>query len=361
MPVKERLYWLMQVGGWGLWLLNDLINYLILNPGTLIWVLEYVINVALCIGVTHAYRRYIRRYPWEGMHYRRAVVQVGLAAVVMSLILTLFNYPLDLFLLRQNSLLTLGQNNLGNFLSMWLFWGKPMLLWLAFYHIYYYFQKSREVAVEKIRIESLAREAEARVLRSQLNPHFMFNALNSIRALILEDPDRAQRGITQMSNILRSSLLADRRHTQTLDEEMRTVNDYLALEKIRYEDRLEVRRDLDPDTLQCPVPPMMVQTLVENAIKHGVSKPVRGGFVSIESRLEGGGLHLCISNTGTLGKQDSGGFGIENTERRIKLLFGEQARFHLFQSQQDVVSAELWLPAEALPAPQAPLIMKQAV
>lgn len=129
-----------------------------------------------------------------------------------------------------------------------------------------------------------------------------------------------------------------------LNEELRTVDDYLALEKIRYEDRLQIRKNIYPETLNVQVPPMLLQTLVENAIKHGVSKPVKGGFVSIETKMTNDKLLIIISNTGVLETTESGGFGLENTAHRLELLFGPEAKFRIFQASKDVVTAEITIP-----------------
>ncbi|MFT4031660.1 MAG: histidine kinase [Siphonobacter sp.] len=340
MAEKEKIYWIFQLIGWPLWLSNDLLTYS-LEYDTENWllVLNYVVNIVLCIFLTHQYRRWVKKQNWDPTDYKKGLVRIAMTALVLACVMTIFNVPFDLFTVD-----AVAQE--GHILSFLFFWGKPMLIWLLFYHIFQYLESARKIAVEKVKLESLAKETEAKVLRAQLNPHFMFNALNSIRALILEDPDRAQKGITQLSNILRSSLLADRRQTVTLGEEMRTVDDYLALEKIRYEERLEVRRNVYPDTANCLVPPMMLQTLVENAIKHGVSKPIKGGFVSIEARLQQNKLDICISNTGVLQDTESGGFGLKNTERRLKLLFGEGAEFKIYQSAKDVVCAEVVIPMQ---------------
>ncbi|MBO9639406.1 MAG: histidine kinase [Siphonobacter aquaeclarae] len=349
---KQKIYWFFQWVGWSLWLFNDLLTYSLEFEDTEIWihVLVYCFNVVLCILLTHLYRNYVKKHKQVFLDYKRAIPQVLLTATLMAVIMTALNIRLDAFTLKIDS-------PSSHFLSYLFFWGKPMLIWLILYHVFQYLESTREIAVEKVKLESLARETEAKVLRAQLNPHFMFNALNSIRALILEDPDRAQKGITQLSNILRSSLLADRRQTVTLGEEMRTVDDYLALEKIRYEERLEVRRNVYPETMNCLVPPMMLQTLVENAIKHGVSKPIKGGFVSIESRVHQNTLDIRISNTGVLQGTDSGGFGLKNTERRLKLLFGDEAEFKIYQSAKDVVCAEIMIPLENPKPKETPVVV----
>jgi two-component system, LytTR family, sensor kinase len=219
-------------------------------------------------------------------------------------------------------------------------------LWSLIYHMFQYFERSKNTEIEKIRLKSSVKEFEVKALRSQLNPHFVFNALNSIRALVLENPQKAQQGITQLSNILRNSLVADRRKTVMLSEELKTVEDYLALEKVRYEDRLKVEVNINPDTLEVQVPPLMVQTLVENAVKHGISKPLHGGFISISARLQKHFLYLDIKNTGTLQRLDSGGFGLINTSQRLELLFGAEASFKIKQESDNVVCAQVKIPAQ---------------
>jgi LytS/YehU family sensor histidine kinase len=236
-------------------------------------------------------------------------------------------------------------------------WVKTMLAWVLSYTAYHYVERTRQAEIEKILLKSSIRETEAKVLRSQLNPHFMFNALNSIRALVYENPQKAQLGITQLSNILRNSLLADRRKTVELREEIKTVQDYLALEKVRYEERLDCRVTVDPQANYWQVPPMMLQTLVENAIKHGVSKAVNGGFVELVGRIVTGNsgrdeLHIRIRNTGTLlaepgDKQASGGFGLKNTSQRLDLLYGHDAYFTIKQESPGVVVADVQMPQQS--------------
>jgi LytS/YehU family sensor histidine kinase len=118
----------------------------------------------------------------------------------------------------------------------------------------------------------MVKELELQTIKAHINPHFIFNSLNSIRALVDENPERARKAVTELSNILRSSLQSDKMETVSLQKELSIVKDYLALEYMRFEDRLKIVYDIDEDTLDRPVPPMMLQTLVENAIKHGISK-----------------------------------------------------------------------------------------
>jgi two-component system, LytTR family, sensor kinase len=342
---RKRLYWFLQVMGWGAWLLNDTIVYINARGFRIEWPLLWGLNMVLVIWLTHTYRSVIKQQGWVENPIQQVMPRILLAVLLMAVLMAAINLPVDHYFFKQDN-----PEEASNLFSLFLIsqyilnWAKPLTIWTLFYYASHYFERKSEVEVEKIRLESSIKETEAKVLRAQMNPHFMFNALNSIRALILEDPDRAQKAITQLSGILRSSLLADRRKTVSLGEELKTVEDYLALEKIRYEERLQIRKNVYPDTLAVQVPPMLIQTLVENGIKHGVSKPVKGGFVAIESQVKGQTVEIRISNTGQLGATDSGGFGVENTTHRLYLIFGAQARFKLYQASKDVVCAEVLLP-----------------
>lgn len=303
-------------------------------------------NIFLAIILTHLYRLMISRWHWVRLPFMQLVPRVMGSVLVLACIMTLINLPFDTQLIPQylekEPFLVLG------YVASW---GKSMLAWVLSYTAYHYVERTRDAEIEKILLKTSIRETEAKVLRSQLNPHFVFNALNSIRALVLENPEKAQQAVTQLSNILRNSLLADRRKTVELREEIKTVQDYLALEKVRYEDRLTSRIDLDPSTLYLQVPPMMLQTLVENAIKHGVSKAVGGGFVELTSWLDEAqttNFHIRIRNTGVLGdKEESGGFGLKNTSQRLELLYGPEATFEIVQDAPDVVCAEVTIPLQS--------------
>ncbi len=339
---KNKLYWLCQILGWSAWIINEAIFYNALFEGLDLYFFGITIfNVALCIFLTHQFRKIIKKFNWVELPINEVVIRILISVIIMAIVLSIINIPLDFGIITD---LNEQKIKISTLIQYLLFWGKPLLFWAIFYYGYHYFEQKTEMEVEKVRLEGSIRETESKVLRAQMNPHFMFNALNSIRALILEDPSKAQKGITQLSNILRSSLLADRRKTVSLAEELRTVDDYLALEKIRYEERLNVEKNISAESLHVQIPPMLLQTLIENAIKHGVSKPIKGGFVKLETKLENNKLLIKISNTGQLISTDSGGFGLENTAQRLNLLFGDEASFKIAQSAKDIVTADISIP-----------------
>jgi LytS/YehU family sensor histidine kinase len=221
-----------------------------------------------------------------------------------------------------------------------------LFIWNSIYFMYHYVAKSRKQQLDTLQLEALVKSLELKTIKAHINPHFIFNALNSIRALIDENPARARRAITELSNILRSSLQAEKGETVSLEEELKIVKDYLALENMRFEDRLKVEYEIDDDTLVQQVPPMMLQTLVENAIKHGISKQVRGGVVKIISDFTENYHELAVQNTGHLnGGKSHTGFGISSTQDRLGLLYGDKAKFQIQQLNPELVEARVLIPA----------------
>lgn len=219
------------------------------------------------------------------------------------------------------------------------------LIWNLIYFMYHYIMKSRKQQMDTIKLEALVKELELKNIKANINPHFIFNALNGIRSLIDVDPPRARKAVTELSNILRSSLNADKGETIAFRDELKIVKDYLALEHMRFEDRLQIDYNVDDATLNQPVPPMMLQTLVENAIKHGISKQVAGGIVQVTSDNKNSYHELIVRNSGVLnGGASHGGFGLSSTRDRLQLLYGEKASFEIRQAEPAVVEARVLIP-----------------
>ena len=336
---KSRIYWTLQIVGWTALMMYEFVIYAAQFGFDTDYFLLSIANIALAIGLTHVYRLVVRRWNWSSLPLPRLAFRVLVSVLILGAVMSFVNIPIDREILA---------HDLAN--QPFIFWGyisawcKNMLTWVLAYTVYHYVEQTRLTELEKIMLKTSMREAEAKVLRSQLNPHFTFNALNSIRALVSEDPAKAQQSITQLSNLLRNSLLADRRKTVELREELKTVEDYLELEKVRYEERLQYKIKADPQTLYWQVPPMMLQTLVENGIKHGVSKLPKGGKLTVESSLDNNGLMICIKNAGSLGNTDSGGVGLLNTAERLSILYGKDASFRIYQEKENTVCSEIIIP-----------------
>src|SRR5690606_29434924 len=165
------------------------------------------------------------------------------------------------------------------------------------YFLYYFLDNYNS----SLRFQAATNEIKLNQLRNQLNPHFIFNALNSVRALVDEDPQKAKLAITQLSNILRYSLVMDKHQVIDFADEITTVSDYLNLESIRFEERLRVNYAIEEDAYDYKIPPMMLQTIVENAIKHGISNLIRGGIIEINCSIGlTNDLYIRVKNSGQL-------------------------------------------------------------
>lgn len=221
---------------------------------------------------------------------------------------------------------------LGLLIGYWLNIAVVLGLWTAFWAGWSALARYRDGEIARLRAESQRSALELDALRARLNPHFVFNALNNVRALINEEPARARDVVTRLSNILRHALEHSQRQSTTLAEELAVVEDYLAVEGVHYEQRLRVHRDISADALTAQLPPMLLQLLVENAIKHGIACTPGGGELAIRAWREGDRLHVEVANPGSRDGHGSSGHGVG-----LAYLHAQLARYpgHRFELRQD--------------------------
>ena len=210
--------------------------------------------------------------------------------------------------------------------------------------------------------ERLLAEAKLSALSSQINPHFLFNTLNTVSSLIRTNPDEARRVVYRLSHILRR-LLRKTEAFSSLKDELSFIEDYVSIEVARFGEKLRFVQDIEPATLHCPVPSMVLQPIVENSIKHGLSQKVEGGEIRMESRMEGERLLLRISDDG-VGMDESRlrslldlGIGISNVNERLQVLFGNNYQMRIESLPGQGTRTEIDLPVSApdfatLPAEQ---------
>lgn len=214
-----------------------------------------------------------------------------------------------------------------------------VVLWFLFYHLLVINTVSKNKAIALAQSETALKTAELANLKNQLNPHFLFNAINSIKALTISDPSMARDALTQLSELLRTSLTVGNEHLVSLETEINFVNDYLFLEKIRYENRLNYFFNVEKSALTFKIPPMSLQLLVENAIKHGISKYKTGGDIFINATYENNIFCLSVINSGKLIPNFSPtGVGLKNLEKRLYLNFQEKASFTIKEGINQVIS-----------------------
>ncbi|MBX3726502.1 MAG: histidine kinase [Xanthomonadales bacterium] len=318
-----------------------------------------VIAVVLSAGLwmsSEATRALVLRRGWLALSplalaWRLILVVAALAAAIQALIHLVLATGLALGWLRM-PVQGAGYGP-GAIAVYWFNTAVMLLLWTAVWAGQAAQRQSRRDSMGRLQAEAERRRLELDLLRARLNPHFVFNALNNVRALINEDPARARELVTRLSNTLRHALQHSQRERVTLAEEWAVMQDYLAVEAVHFEQRLQVDAGLDPALAGFELPPMFLQLLVENAIKHGIARTPGGGLLQVAARRgEAGGLHLTVENPGHLKQVDevvsepspTGGVGLAWLRTRIAGL-GPAARFRLWSPQPGRVRAELALPA----------------
>jgi LytS/YehU family sensor histidine kinase len=297
------------------------------------------------LALSHWLRSVIRKKEWLDLNIGWVIPRLVLASTLFgALAMLVLGIIHDLFLQEYRPIFS---GKFVDVLEPGITWAVLLFGWALAYFAFHYFQRGRREEIRNLRLETANRENQLGTLRSQLNPHFMFNALNGIRALVDEDPEQAKRAITQLSAILRNAMTTVRRRTVPLGEELDIVKAYLALEAMRFEERLQVSFDVDPELTRAPVPPMLLQTLVENAVKHGIAKLTKGGEVRISVHRGLNGLVMMVANSGTYvpGVVTGTGIGLSNTRKRLALLYGTNAALRIEQRNGMVVT-EVELPEE---------------
>ncbi len=336
----SKYYWWCQLGGWLFWMvLNIILAKYYHRTMDLSYFLNQISMVICGIGLTHLMRLTILQLNWLDFTLDKLIVRIPLLVALCAILLTL---------IRGILIVTLQPANEDEQLfSLWRFIGSSLLIttWTLIYFVGHYFQKEQQFQLDKLQLEAVVKDLELRTIKSQINPHFLFNSLNSIRALVDENPERARTAVTELSNILRGSMQVEKLEIVSLQQELSITKDYLALEHIRFEERLKVDYQIEENTLDLPVPPMMLQTLVENAIKHGISHRVEGGCLRIISRISGLYHEIIIQNSGQLRTHpNKQGFGLQSTRQRLNLLYKNKALFDIHNLNDHIVEAVVKIP-----------------
>jgi two-component system, LytTR family, sensor kinase len=341
---KKQLYWILQLSGWTAFALLQILFNVIASEQGFSWkrTAFFVLEALLCLLITHAFRLYSKKHKWISLKIIRLIPRVILASSIMGVVAYFLRIPISFITGRTGVLETAFY--LDQILGLSAVYMLFFFLWCVFYYTYHYIEKYNT----SLKYEASMIEIELNNLKSQLNPHFIFNALNSIRALVDENPAKAKQAINQLSNILRNSLTFEKKGLTKFDDELKIVKDYLSLESVRFEERLRTDIDIHPQSSSFLVPPFMIQTLVENGIKHGISRLTQGGVIQLKTQVENDRMKILIRNSGHFvngtRKGKSTGLGIQNTVQRLKLLYGEEASFRIVNENNNFVLTEIIIP-----------------
>lgn len=340
---KVRLYWTLQVGGWALYGLIQIIFSVFASDGQGVSaqrVIFLTYEAIFCLLLTHNLRNIINRWRWLRAGIQVLILRVVASVLIMGLLMYFLRMPISIplgFFSKEVAF------DISNILGLTIVYGFIFFLWCVLYFIYNYFERYNR----SLKLEASIREIELNNLKAQLNPHFIFNALNSIRALVDENPGKSKEAINQLANILRNSLTTGKRGLTTFEEELKIVKDYLGLESIRFEERLQTHFEIDPESRDFLVPSLMIQTLVENGIKHGISKLTAGGIIQMKATVFNDRLTIQVRNSGQYvngSARDSDGLGLENTRQRLKLIYGDKASFKILPESDTFVLTEIEIP-----------------
>ena len=215
-----------------------------------------------------------------------------------------------------------------------------------FFHLYHFITIYQDRKERTLKAETQLQISELENLKKQLNPHFLFNALNSIKALTISDGKQARESIIQLSDLLRLSLNLGELHRATLGEELKLAQNYLALEKLRFDNRLMYEFNIELDVDNVLIMPMSLNTLLENAVKHGIGQLKSGGKIITSASANKGVITIQVENTGTYDpkpKSNEGGIGLENLHKRLALQYGERASFTI-ENENKMVKAVIKMP-----------------
>ena len=350
--VKNRaaLFWTLHICGW---LGYGIAQYL----GTLLYENKYehmtgygkVIAVAAISGFLLSLElRYIYRRLWS-LTPRMMILGALLSCYVFALLWRVLvnsaylQFTSDSMEWIMKSPLEFFSNTMA---GMYLF-----LCWTGLYFGFKYYESAQQQREATLRSAALAQEAQLKMLRYQLNPHFLFNTLNAISTLILDSENRtANQAVMRLSEFLRYTLDQDPMKKVTLRQEIEAMNLYLTTEKLRFGDRLQLEFAIEERALEALVPSLLLQPLIENAVKFAVSPSEKGGSVRIEGRARGSMLELVVADDGpglnTGAAPGAGrGVGLRNTRERLAVLYGDNHRFATLDNKPGL-RIELGLPLE---------------
>ncbi len=339
---RSQVYWLCQVLGWFTHAVANIV--FTVGNGMAAWriITIYVWGACVAILCSHGFRAWIRRRNWLKLSPLRALPRVFSASILTGCAITALVAAAWPIVFGRHALIRSGWSWV---LPVIFVWSVTVFLWAVIYFGVHYFESYQTSEVEKLQLAVVAKDAQLRMLLAQVNPHFIFNCLNSLRALILEDPPRAQSMVTELAAMLRYSLQSGKTEAVSLETELEAVSAYLKLEAIRLEERLRVKIDMDQDSLDTRIPPMLLQTLVENGVKHGVARLAHGGEIRVASKMENGALKIRVENSGQLAESSgSTRVGLENIRQRLHLLYGDAASLVLRNQDADFVIAEVSIP-----------------
>ncbi len=342
---RARFFWVLNVAGWGGYIMAAYLGALAHEkPDTFIAVniAAGVLGFIFTIPMRYAYRWLWSKSPWH-IAFGIILISYGVASVWRGLHNELYwDWYKDGW--RPEDFMAHFDGVLGSFYIL--------LCWSGLYFGIKYYQQLQEQTEQTLKATAAAHQAQLMALRYQLNPHFLFNTLNAISTLILDrDNETANLSVTRLSDFLRYSLDNDPMKRVTLRQELEALDLYLEIEKVRFGERLTVHREVESRALDGLVPSLILQPLIENAVKYAVTPREEGGTIRISAKVHQEALMISVADDGPgLGngtsKHKSSGVGLKNTRERLKQLYGERQALTLAPNDPHGLVITINLPYE---------------
>lgn len=351
MKIIRRIsaYWKIQLIAW--FSVSFYWGFSAFFEGNFSWkigVADLILDVFIGITLTHIYRNFAIRKGWNKLNLKKLVPKIAISVLILSLLYMFLIvsklYLVRLFILKSTMISWIVFFNSMQ-LQVFITGTRLMSIWLLAYHLFHYSRLEIEVVKENAQLSLRIKEAQLNNLSAQLNPHFFFNSLNNIKFLVLENPDSARRAIDLLSELLRNSLNSNVGRLVSLHDEINLVSDYLELEKMRFEERLQIKMEINVEVSKHQILPLSIQSLVENAIKHGIEKRKNGGFIMMKIEEESNYINISVQNTGKLSKEiKDSSIGLKNLRERLLLQYNGNAFFEIKESTDETVLATMLLP-----------------
>ncbi len=342
-----HLYWKCQVVGWSLasvyWAYNTYFKNECSVSHTFIM---FIFDVLIGISITHLYKLNHKKSGLE-LFKIASIFRLAISIIILAILfMFLGNLKWHLFWVVIKGI---DQS----FTTSMLFWDpilitglRLMSIWVLAYHLYHYYRQQIALTEYNAQLSIFAKQVQLDHLSNQLNPHFLFNSLNSVKSLISEAPSKAKRSVDLLSDILRFSIYT-KDSFATIEDELQVIYDYVELETLRFEDRLQLKVEIDDKLLGFEIPSLCIQTLIENALKHGIQKSIKGGIIILTIEKKKENIEISVQNPGQLiigDETGNAGLGLKNLRKRLQLQYTEMAAFTLVEQPKGIVTATIILP-----------------
>jgi len=346
MNLSERnqniAFWVLQFCGWAF--INCLSVFIMKNVSTQLIVYSIFMGIFMGVFSTSLMRAYIKRNVNFESFVFKDLLKITIVFLLTCVLFAAMNMTFGYVYAKFGPGFTDQEIEIFKaFDGLWIQIFNALFIigsWTVTYLVIKLLLKLNRDRIERLQLSTNLKQAQLNTLKGQINPHFMFNSLNNIRGLMLEDVDRSREMLTKLSEMLRYSLTKNNVNAIAVEEELDMVRNYIALSKIQFEDRLDYIEDVQKDTLQLQIPPMLVQLLVENAAKHGIATLKEGGAIFLGITKVDEVLTILVKNTGKLQiAKNSTQLGLKNIRQRLQLLYGAKATFKLEEHLGEVVAA----------------------